>query len=308
MAMIIGEGGGQGPDGPAAGPAGDVIKDATTESFQADVLEASMEQPVIVDLWAPWCEPCKQLQPALEKVVAKAGGKIRLVKVNIDEEQQIAQALRVQSIPAVFAFDKGQPVDGFVGAQSESQIKAFVERLIGPVGPSPVDQALEQAQAALEAEDFGQAAAVFQQVMQHEPGNVDALAGLGRAMIGLGNVDDVRELIDSLDEATRADDRIHGLIAQLDLLSEGATDLAPLNARIAADENDHEARFELAKALAAMNKRDEAVDALIGIIERKRDWNDEAARKELIKFFEAFGPTDPATVEGRKKLSAAWFS
>ncbi|MEM7124366.1 MAG: co-chaperone YbbN [Pseudomonadota bacterium] len=308
MAMIIGEGGGQAPDGPAAGPAGDVIKDATTETFQADVLEASMQQPVIVDLWAPWCEPCKQLQPALEKVVAKAGGKVRLVKVNIDEEQQIAQALRVQSIPAVFAFDKGQPIDGFVGAQSESQIKAFVERLIGPVGPSPVDQALEQAQAALEAEDFAQAAAVFQQVMQHEPGNIDALAGLGRAMIGLGNVDDVREMIDGLDEPTRADDRIHGLIAQLDLLSEGAADLAPLNARIAADENDHEARFELAKALAAMNKRDEAVDALIGIIERKRDWNDEAARKELIKFFEAFGPTDPATVEGRKKLSAAWFS
>ena len=215
---------------------------------------------------------------------------------------------RVQSIPAVFAFDKGQPVDGFVGAQSESQIKAFVERLIGPVGPSPVEQALEQAQAALEEQDFGQAAAVFEQVMQHDPGNLDAIAGLGRALIGLDKIDDVQELIDSLDDETRADERIHGLIAQLELLAEGNVDVAPLTARIEANADDYDARFELAKAYAAMNKRDDAVDQLIAIIERKRDWNDEAARKELIKFFEAFGPTDPATVEGRKKLSAAWFS
>jgi putative thioredoxin len=306
MAMIIGEG--SGPDGGAAVAAGDLIKDATTETFQADVLEASMQQPVVLDLWAPWCGPCKQLQPALEKVIAKAGGKVRMVKVNIDEEPQIAQALRVQSIPAVFAFDQGQPVDGFVGAQSESQIKDFVERLIGPVGPTPVEQALEKAQAALDEQDFGQAAAIFQQVMQHEPGNIDAIAGLGRAMIGLGKADEVRELVDSLDDETRGDDRIHGLIAQLDLLAEGAVDTAPLLARLETNPDDHEARIELAKALAAMNRRDEAVDQLIESIKRKRDWNEEAARKELINFFDAFGPSDPATVEGRKKLSAAWFS
>jgi len=306
MAMIIGEG--SGPDGGAAVAAGDLIKDATTESFQADVLEASMQQPVVLDLWAPWCGPCKQLQPALEKVIAKAGGKVRMVKVNIDEEPQIAQALRVQSIPAVFAFDQGQPVDGFVGAQSESQIKEFVERLIGPVGPTPAEQALEKAQAALDDQDFAQAAAIFQQVMQHEPGNIDAIAGLGRAMIGLGKADEVRELVDSLDDETRGDDRIHGLIAQLDLLAEGAVDTAPLLARLETNPDDHEARIELAKALAAMNRRDEAVDQLIESITRKRDWNEEAARKELINLFDAFGPTDPATVEGRKKLSAAWFS
>lgn len=306
MAMIIGEGDGQGPQGGAA--AANLIKDANTQTFQADVIEASAQQPVIVDLWAPWCGPCKQLQPMLEKVVTKAAGKVHLVKINIDEEPQIAQALRVQSIPAVFAFDQGQPVDGFVGAQTESQITAFVERLIGPVGPTPVEQALEQAQAALETEDFGQAAAMFEQVMQHEPGNIDALAGLGRSLIGLGKIDDAKELVESLDDETRADDRIHGLIAQLELLASGSTDLAPLTARVEANGDDHEARFELAKAYAALNRRDEAVDALIEIIKRKRDWNEEAARKELITFFDAFGPTDPATVEGRKKLSAAWFS
>ena len=175
MALIIGE-------GDAAAPAkGAPVKDVTTAGFQADVLQESMQQPVIVDLWAPWCGPCKQLGPILEKAVAATKGKVKMVKINIDEEPQIAQALRVQSIPAVFAFDQGQPVDGFVGAQPESQIKAFIERLTGPMGPSPVDQALEQAAAAMEAKQFEQAAAIYQQVMQHEPDNADAVAGLCRA-------------------------------------------------------------------------------------------------------------------------------
>lgn len=302
MAMIIGEGGGN------AQGAAFSVKDVTTKGFQADVLEDSANQPVIVDMWAPWCEPCKQLGPLLEKVVKATKGAVKMVKINIDEEPQIAQALRVQSIPAVFAFDQGQPVDGFVGVQPESQIKAFVERLAGEIGPSPVEQALEQAQAAMEAEDFAQAAAIYQQVMAHEDDNIDAIAGLCRALIGLGQTDDVTALLDALDEETGKDDRIQGVRAQLALLAAGGGDTAELEARVAANGNDFQARFELAQAYAAARKRDEAVDQLIAIIAVKRDWNEDAARQELLKFFEAFGPTDPATVEGRKKLSSVWFS
>jgi putative thioredoxin len=300
--MIIGEGGGDTPDAAFS------VKDVTTEGFQADVLEDSVNQPIVVDLWAPWCEPCKQLGPLLEKVVKATRGAVKMVKINIDDEPQIAQALRVQSIPAVFAFDKGQPVDGFVGVQPESQIKAFVERLAGEIGPSPVEQALEQADAALEAEDFAQAAGIYQQVMGHENDNIDAIAGLCRALIGLGQIEDVTQLLDALNEDISKDDRIQGVRAQLELLEAGGGDTAELEAKVAANGNDLEARFELAQAYAAGNKRDEAVDQLIAIIAVKRDWNEDAARQELLKFFEAFGPTDPATVEGRKKLSSVWFS
>jgi len=304
MAMIIGEGG----DGGAPGGGGEIAKDVTTESFEADVLQDSMNQPVIVDLWAPWCGPCKQIAPVLEKVVKAANGAVKLVKINIDDEPQIAQALRVQSIPAVFAFDKGQPVDGFVGVQPESQIKAFVERLAGEIGPSPVEQALEQADAALEAGENEQAAAIYQQVMAHESDNVDAIAGLCRALIALGRTDDVTQLLDALDEEIVSDDKIQGVKAQLELMAGAGGDVAGLEARVAADGNDLDARLELAQAYAAINRREEAVDQLIAIIGIKRDWNEEAARTELLKFFEAWGPTDEATMDGRRKLSAAWFS
>ena len=303
MAIIIGGAGDSSP----AGPGGDV-KDVTTATFQQDVLLASREQPVIVDLWAPWCGPCKQIAPVLEKVVRSTGGKVRLVKINIDEEPQIAQALRVQSIPAVFAFDNGQPVDGFVGVQPESQIKAFVERLAGAIGPNAVEQAMGQADEALANESFEQAAAIYRQVMAHEDGNADAAAGLSRALIGLGRADEVRDLLGTLDDDVLADDRFQGIRAQLELLEGETGDMAALEARIAANGHDHEARLELARALAAADRRGEAVDQLIAIISVKRDWNDEAARKELLKFFEAWGPTDQAVLDGRRKLSSAWFS
>ncbi len=303
MAFII-----QGGESEAAAEAGSEVKDVTTATFQQDVLLASREKPVIVDLWAPWCGPCKQIAPVLEKIVRAAAGKVTLVKINIDEEPQIAQALRVQSIPAVFAFDQGQPVDGFVGVQPESQIKAFVERLVGDIGPSAVEQALTQADEALEGGSAEQAAAIYRQVLTRETDNVDAAAGLCRSLIALGRTGEVTDLLDSFDDAVSDDERIKGVRAQLELLGSATGDLAALEARVAADGRDFEARLELARALAAIDRREDAVDQLIAIITLKRDWNDEAARKELLKFFEAWGPTDQAAIDGRRKLSSAWFS
>ena len=284
------------------------VKDVTTATFQQDVLLASRDKPVIVDLWAPWCGPCKQIAPVLEKVVRAAAGKVTLVKINIDEEPQIAQALRVQSIPAVFAFDQGQPVDGFVGVQPESQIKAFVERLAGNIGPSAVEQALAQADEALEGGSAEQAATIYRQVLTRESDNVDAAAGLCRSLIALGRTGEVTDLLDSFDDAIAEDERIKSVRAQMELLSGATGDMAALEARVAVDGRDFEARLELARALAAIDRRDDAVDQLIAIIALKRDWNDEAARKELLKFFEAWGPTDQAAIDGRRKLSSAWFS
>ncbi len=303
MAFII-----QGGEGQAAAETGGEVKDVTTATFQQDVLLASRENPVVVDLWAPWCGPCKQIAPILEKVVRAAAGKVTLVKINIDEEPQIAQALRVQSIPAVFAFDQGQPVDGFVGVQPESQIKAFVERLVGDIGPSAVEQALAQADEALEGGSAEQAAAIYRQVLTRETDNVDAAAGLCRSLIALGRTGEVTDLLDSFDDAVADDERIKSVRAQMELLGSATGDMAALEARVAADGKDFEARLELARALAAIDRREDAVDQLIAIIAIKRDWNDEAARKELLKFFEAWGPTDQAAIDGRRKLSSAWFS
>ncbi len=303
MAFII-----PGGESQVEAEAGGEVKDVTTATFQQDVLLASRDKPVIVDLWAPWCGPCKQIAPVLEKVVRAAAGKVALVKINIDEEPQIAQALRVQSIPAVFAFDQGQPVDGFVGVQPESQIKAFVERLVGDIGPSAVEQALAQADEALEGGSAEQAAAIYRQVLTRESDNVDAAAGLCRSLIALGRTGEVTDLLDSFDDAIAEDERIKGVRAQMELLGSATGDMAALEARVAADDRDFEARLELARALAAIDRREDAVDQLIAIIALKRDWNDEAARKELLKFFEAWGPTDQAAIDGRRKLSSAWFS
>ncbi len=303
MAFII-----QGVGDPSPSDAGGDVKDVTTETFQQDVLLASREKPVIVDLWAPWCEPCKQIAPILEKVVNSTGGRVALVKINIDEEPQIAQALRVQSIPAVFAFDNGQPADGFVGVQPESQIRAFVERLVGEIGPSAVEQALGKADEALANGSPEQAATIYRQVMTHDAGNADAAVGLCRALIGMGRTGEVKDLLDSLDDELMADDRFQGVKAQLELLDGATGEMAALEARVAANGHDFEARLELARALAAVDRRDDAVDQLIAIISIKRDWNDEAARKELLRFFDAWGPTHQAVLDGRRKLSSAWFS
>ncbi len=309
METIIGAGQANGGEPPAG-----LIKDSDTAGFAQDVIETSMTTPVIVDFWAPWCGPCKQLTPALEKTVQAARGAVRLVKVNIDENQELAAQLRIQSVPAVYAFFKGQPVDGFVGAQSESQVKAFVDRLASQagaeLGPSPVDQALEQAQAALESGQPAAASALFGQVLQHEPDNETALAGLIRCHLNAGDAAAARQMFDSLPEDKASAAAFASIKAALELAEQSAEtgEIPELEARVAAQPNDHQARFDLAMARHAAGEREAAVEALIEIIGRDRNWNEEAARHQLLKFFEAWGPKDELTQSARRRLSSLLFS
>ncbi len=301
------------PNAPPAAPAGDLIKDSSEAAFAQDVIEVSQEVPVIVDFWAPWCEPCKQLGPLLEKVVTEANGAVKMVKIDIDQNQNLAQQLRIQSIPAVYAFYQGKPVDAFQGAQPESQIREFVTKLTQTAGTeekSPVDEALEQAEALIESGQFEQAGAVYSQVVQHAPDNITAKAGLARCCIETGNTAGAQELIDTLSDDERMDTAFTSVISSLDLAEKAAEagDLGPLQVAVEANPKDHEARYNLALALYAGGQAEAAIDALIEIIRQNRGWNDDAARLELLKLFEAIGPTDPLTMDGRKKLSSILFS
>ena len=298
---------------PAGAAPANVIKDSSTATFAQDVIEASQEVPVIVDFWAPWCGPCKQLGPILEKVVTEAGGAVRLVKIDIDQNQQIAQQLRIQSIPAVFAFYQGRPVDGFQGAVPESQIREFVRKLTDTAGTatqSPVDAALEQATALVEAGDFAQAGAVFEQIIQHAPDNLAAKAGLARCCLEAGDNAKAREIVDGLSDEERGDQAVAAIVSTLDLADKAAEagDLGPLRAAVEANPKDPEARHNLAVALYAAGEREAAIDELLTVIRTNRAWNDDAARRQLLEFFEAMGPTDPLTVGGRRKLSSLLFS
>jgi putative thioredoxin len=293
---------------------GDVIKDTDTRSFGADVIEESRNQPVIVDFWAPWCGPCKQLGPLLERLVRDAGGKVKLVKLNVDENQQLAQQFRIQSIPAVYAFHDAQPVDGFVGSLPESQLKQFVDRLIELAGagapPSPVDQMLDMAREALAQDDARQAAGLFARVMQEEPANVAAVAGLARCAVILGDVAKARELLDTLPAEADADAEVQAARAAIDLAEQaaGAGDLGELEDRIAANPADHQARFDLAIGLYAGGDPAAAIEHLLEIVKRDRAWNEDAARLQLFKIFDALGPKHELTAKGRRGLSSVLFS
>ena len=292
----------------------DAVKDSDAGNFIADVIEASRETPVIVDFWAPWCEPCKQLGPQIEKAVKQRDGAVKLVKINVDENQEIAAQLQVQSIPAVFAFKNGQPVDGFVGAQPESQIKAFIDRLAGDSGPTPIELALEEANSLMAKGNYLQAQTIFEQVIARDPSNCAAIAGAVRCHVNAGQLADGRALIDSLDLELHSQSEIAGAIAALELaeeaanLSEADIDLSPLRAKLEANPADHEARYDLACALWAGGQRDTAVTELLEIVKQNRAWKDAAARKQLLKYFDAMGPTDPLTMEARSKLSSLLFS
>ncbi len=297
-------------DPSAAGAGKAVIKDSNLDTFATDVLDASIEVPVLVDFWAPWCGPCKQLTPLLEKLVNAANGTLRLVKVNIDENPEIAKQLRIQSIPTVYAFKNGQPVDGFQGALPESQLKQFIERLVGPVGPSPVEDMLAVAKAALEAGDLSTAAQGFARVLQDAPGDPAAIAGLARCYLATADVKRAEETLALTPPEARTAPEIVSALAMLSLAKETGTvgDPAELETRLKANPKDHQARYDLAMALLGRGDRERAVDELLDIVRRERGWNEEAARKKLVTLFEAFGPEDPLTGSARRRLSSLLFS
>ncbi len=292
------------------GAGADAIIDVTTENFMKEVLEESRTRPVLVDFWAPWCGPCKTLGPVLEKVVASTKGQVRMVKMNIDEQPAIAGQLGIKSIPTVYAFVNGQPVDGFMGALPEGQIKSFVERLIGDGGEGDMAEVLASGEAALAEGDLAGAAEVFAAVLEVEPDNLTAISGLVRTQIKAGAFEEARAILGSVPADKQADSAITAARAALELAeqAESLGDVAPLAAKVDLNPEDHQARYELAIALNAHGRREDALNHLLDIVKRDRSWNEDAARKQIIQFFEAWGSADPLTQSGRRKLSAMLFA
>ena len=287
----------------------DLIKNTTTKDFLRDVIEASREVPVLVDFWAPWCGPCRQLTPILEKAVRAAKGAVRLVKLNIDEHPQIPGQMGVQSIPAVFAFQDGRPVDGFMGALPESRVNAFIARLIGDsAGDTAAD--LEAAEEALAAGDLNAAAQLFGEVLQKDRENAQALAGLAKCYIKTGDLARAEQTLGLIPPAKADSAPVAGARAALELARKAPTagDIDELRAKLAADPKDAQARFDLALALNAKGNRKGALDELLTLVAKNRSWNNDAARKQLLQLFDAWGPSDPSTVTGRQRLSSLLFA
>lgn len=299
--------------GPAAQAASDLIKETTTQTFVKDVIEESKRQPVLIDFWAPWCGPCRQLTPILEKAVRAANGKVKLVKMNIDEHPAIPGQMGIQSIPAVIAFVNGQPADGFMGAVPESQVTAFINKLTAGMpgsAESNIAEVLKEAEAALAEGDPASAAQIYAEVLGVDPTNIAALAGLAKSYVATGAIEQAKQTLGMVPESKRNDPAVKAVQASIDL-AEQAKALGPvteLEQKVAANPLDHQARFDLATALNASGKRSEATDHLLDIVKRDRKWNDDGARKQLVQFFDAWGPTDDATIEGRKRLSTILFS
>jgi len=303
MEAILGNG--------AAPDAATLIKNGSTATFMADVIDASRETAVIVDFWATWCGPCKQLGPALEKAVKDAKGAVKLVKIDVDQNQELAQQMRIQSIPAVYAFKDGRPVDGFVGALPESQVKQFVGKLAAAGGPSPVEEALAMAKEALASGETAEAEEIYRQITEHEPENAEAIGGLAKLALARKDIAAAKAILAKAPAAAAKHADIIAAKAALELAEAGEKSkgqLGEFESRLAKDPNDHQARLDLASALFAAGERERAVDETLAVVKRAREWNEQAARKQLVKFFEAMGHADPLTVDARKRLSSILFS
>jgi putative thioredoxin len=299
---------GSGPTPQASG----LIKETTTQTFVKDVIEESKRQPVLIDFWAPWCGPCRQLTPLLEKSVTAAKGKVKLVKMNIDDYPEIPGQMGIQSIPAVIAFVNGQPADGFMGAVPESQINAFIDKLTAGMpgaGPSIADL-LKEAEAIFAEGDPATAASVYAEVIAAEAGNIAALAGLAKCYVATGAIEQAKQTLELIPTANREDAAVKAVQTSIDLIEQAAA-LGPvveLEQKVAENPLDHQARFDLATALNASGQRAEATNHLLEIVKRDRKWDEDGARKQLVQFFDAWGPTDEATIDGRKRLSTILFS